>query len=812
MPTRSRPAHAPGSSYCAYTPNGKKIVTVGSNSALRIFNHGLEDEPSTIDVMTDEHTAIAACSDFFVVGSTDGTVSKYSFATNSLDNVLIRSSLPIRDLALGKNNEWCAVASDELEVKIVNTMDMTKVKYLRDLTRPAKHVSFDPNGITLAVSSTDGIVYLYNLIEEEPLLVKRLDGLVQMLDSDAEASSKVYWHPNSDIFGAATASRDFQLVNRSSWQKQKAFTAGHRADITAAAWSPNGSLLVTADENNGLCLWEMQSQRMIKNFDDVQKTITAISWHPTENTLSYTDAYGELFIRDDFVPSTYANLLCKENDKPLPRLDAGLDDHLDDLLTPDVMSEDGDFIDDDDGAGYAEAFNVNGKRPAPALNGRPAKRYEGSSSWRPKIHEPIQPGSTPWNIDRRYLCLNLTGFIWTLDQESEYNTVTVEFSDRQAHRDFHFTDVYKYDKACLNDNGSLFSCAPSALTKNLAMIHYRPHETWTTRSDTRFYLPPGEEILCMSLGETSIAVATSSSYVRVYSLFGTPIKVYRYRNAPAVTCASFRDYVMTVGNGPVTSSGSTQLVYTIENIKRDEVCQLDDVLALPDGVSLRSVFFSDRGDPCIYDTEGVLLVLLHWRTPGQARWVPLLDTKTLDRLASGRKEETYFPIAVAQEKFYCIILKGGQQYPSFPRPISTSLDLKIPIYGAKPEDDDEEEVTGNFKLEEQFVRTNIHLSLLADMLENTNATSSQKAELPALERELDKLLLQLMANECREGEENGMKALELATMMRDRSGKMLEAAGKVAARFERDVLAEKIRDLAEGRLVGLVDEDDVGIL
>lgn len=46
--------------------------------------------------------------------------------------------------------------------------------------------------------------------------------------------------------------------------------------------------------------------------------------------------------------------------------------------------------------------------------------------------------------------LNLTGCVWTVDQET-HNTVTVEFYDRELHRDFHFTDPYKYDKACLSE-------------------------------------------------------------------------------------------------------------------------------------------------------------------------------------------------------------------------------------------------------------------------------------------------------------------------------------------------------------------------
>lgn len=53
---------------------------------------------------------------------------------------------------------------------------------------------------------------------------------------------------------------------------------------------------------------------------------------------------------------------------------------------------------------------------------------------------------------------------------------------------------------------------------------------------------------------------------------------------------------MTIGNGPLGSDGRTaSLRYTVENVKRDEVCQNEDVVALPEGAELRSVFFSDTG-------------------------------------------------------------------------------------------------------------------------------------------------------------------------------------------------------------------------
>lgn len=556
-----------------------------------------------------------------------------------------------------------------------------------------------------------------------------------------------------------------------------------------------------------------------------------MQWHPTDNVLSYTNNNGELFMREDFVPDEHRGLLKIElqpsplNKDPLGEISGNAgrpvadgpkgrprteDAYLDDLLGPDAMSEDeAGFIEDDDGAGYAEAPNLNGKRSARTMDGplpkRPARH--NNSNWQPQVHVPFQPGSTPWKGNRRYLCLNLTGFVWTVDQET-HNTVTVEFYDRYQHRDFHFTDPYKYDKACLNDKGTLFACESSS--QHPAILYYRPHETWTARTDWRTPLPAGEEVTSMSLSDSCIVATTTAGYVRIYSLFGVPLKMYRQKSTPAVTCASWRDYVMTIGNGPIGGDGITRLLYTIENVKRGETCQSEDILALPPGAGLKSVFFSDKGDPCIYDSEGVLLICLHWRTPGQASWVPLLDTKTLERLASGKKDETYWPVAVANDKFHCIILKGGEESPYFPRPLLSDFDFRIPVADNSAADEDEDaDAVQQKSLEEQFVRSALRHGLVADLVEHTSATSAQKAEVPALEREVDKVLLQLLANECREGEERGMKALEIATLMRDRSGQMLAAAGKIASRFQRDILGEKITQLAERRLVGLVDDDEV---
>lgn len=531
----------------------------------------------------------------------------------SYEKYLTRCSLPIRDVALSADGKWCAVASDELVVKIIRTNDTSSVMSLREQPKPVKHLSFDPSGKYIALSCTDGHVYVYSLMDEMPDLVRKIDGLIRTVESEDEISAKVVWHPDGRAFAAPTATREIQVISRGDWENQRTFANGHNGDITALAWSPNGAMLVSAGKDRKVVLWETKTQKVISTYD--YANVMDLAWHPTKNLLSFTNTDGEVYIYNDFVPTEHAHLV-KLPLQPAPFIHDPLSeisantrrplangqkdiptrarrDSLDSLLA-DALDDEDDFVVDDDGAGYALGVNGNGKRPSDVFDtlGPAAKRR--NQSWEPQYHDSFQPGSTPWRGNRKYLCLNLVGFAWTVDQDT-HHTVTVEFYDHEFHRDFHFTDTFLYDKACLNDNGTLFSCPINKGTDTPATIFYRPHETWTARADWRTQLPKGEDVTAISLSDSFVTVTTTANYVRIYTLFGIPYRVYRQKSSPTVSCTSWRDYVLTLGNGPVGADGNTKLLYTIQNIKRDEICQSEDVVALPDGETLKSVFFSDNG-------------------------------------------------------------------------------------------------------------------------------------------------------------------------------------------------------------------------
>lgn len=378
-------------------------------------------------------------------------------------------------------------------MKVVNIADTYKVLYLRELPKPAKHLSFDPSGSYIAASCTDGIVYVYSLSTEEPELVRKVDGLIRSLEIECESSSRVIWHPDGRAFAAPTATRDIQVVSSGDGERQRAFSGGHMGNVTALAWSPNGALLITAGSDRKILLWDTKTQKILARYD--YPGVINVAWHPTENIVSFVTSDGELFIYTDFIQPDVSPLLEKTL-QPAPFIRdplaettgnarksltngtktivdsrmrrRGTPDSLDDILGPELGDED-DFVSDDDGAGYAAGINGFGKRSNGHLDdidGFESKRRATHRNWQPTIHQSFQPGSTPWRGNRKYLCelcmhapwcnlrlptqgLNLTGFVWTVDQDT-HNTVTVEFYDREFHRDFHFTDPYLYDKACLS--------------------------------------------------------------------------------------------------------------------------------------------------------------------------------------------------------------------------------------------------------------------------------------------------------------------------------------------------------------------------
>lgn len=180
----------------------------------------------------------------------------------------------------------------------------------------------------------------------------------------------------------------------------------------------------------------------------------------------------------------------------------------------------------------------------------------------------------------------------------------------------------------------------------------------------------------------------------------------------------------------------------------------------------------------------MLLVLEHWRVPGGANWVPVLDSMHTDR-REGR-EEYYWPVTVHDGKFHCVILKGLERHPFFPRPFLSEIELQMPCVSAAG-------ATGaargseRLQLEEMFMRAALSLSMCADALPD-HTSAADRALVARKETEIDTALLKLVQIACIE--ERSARALSLARLLHRDTSK--EAARRIALHYSDTTLAEKM--------------------
>ncbi|MEQ8972937.1 MAG: hypothetical protein RIE73_21360 [Coleofasciculus sp. C1-SOL-03] len=137
-------------------------------------------------------------------------------------------------------------------------------------------VSFSPNGKTLASSSTDTTIKLWN--RETGENIATFTGHNSRINS-------VSFSPDGKILASGSADTTIKLWNRETGENIATFT-GHKSWVNSASFSPDGKILASGSADNTIKLWNMETGAAIDTLTGHDSWVRSVSFSPDGKTLA----------------------------------------------------------------------------------------------------------------------------------------------------------------------------------------------------------------------------------------------------------------------------------------------------------------------------------------------------------------------------------------------------------------------------------------------------------------------------------------------------------------------------------------------
>ncbi|KAG6865519.1 hypothetical protein C0991_001840 [Blastosporella zonata] len=822
----TRPAHDSGTTCVTFSRDGTHAYTGGQDCIVRIWkmNEGVDQEPATASEADQPITAVASSENGWLSGSEDAVVRQYIKNLPELTgHVWDANGVAIRSLAVDPEGKRVAIASENFDVKVIDLEDIKISTPLKGHVGSVRRVTWHPSSPLLTSSGADGKIIVWNMSTEQPQIETTIEGVIPAIGDAAFVKAISLLHcrlttlTTARWFGIRPANTSMWLpelmkppeivtVSRSDWSRSSAFSDKDiSGPITALALSVNGVYLASASRSK-VHIWSTQTRRVIASQQATPgATITHLEFSPKDNLLAWTDTEGGFSRWHKAVPDTFPDPVRRSIATTATATVTGrpkttLFDDIAEATTraphdEDVEVEagfgdvDDDWIIDDLGGALQDAPE----------SVRKSDGFVKEMVSITKAQPPFQPGSTPMENRKRYLAYNMLGVIEATDQDT-HQIINVEFFDRSARKSYHFNDNFKYGLGYLGERGAVFACLPE--NSHPAQVLYKPYGTWTNQGEWTYVLKrPGSAVLGVAAGGTrptnslrnsndpdlqgwgNVVVATSEGDLTFLSGTGRERRMIAL-GGDFVSMVAGPEWVFVVHRaGATTIDGSQNLSYSIINFEDFSVKQRD-MLPVPKGHTLKWIGLTDQGAPAMYDSAGWVHILTKFRIPHHASWARVMDANLLERRQG--KDESYWPVGITESNFMCLILKGQQEHPGFPRPLIQELPLRIPFRREEPK-------------EELIERELLLIQIAQDSLDDELTTD----DILQRERAMDKEFIVLIQAACKS--DNVPRAIELTKLLH--SVASFDSAMKIADFYHLVGLREKIgllkadREENEDRLI-----------
>ncbi|KAL9998133.1 putative transcription factor WD40-like family [Helianthus debilis subsp. tardiflorus] len=798
------------SSHCTilWDRTAEHIVTASSSDVSVSIHDALLPSvtPKVVRNHKDGVTALALSpnSTCLASGSSDRSVKLYKFPGGEFESNISRFTLPIRALSFNRQGTMLAAGGDDDGIKLINTIDGSIARVLKGHRGSITGIAFDPKSEYLASVDSVGTVIIWEL--QSGTTIHNLKNIAPSTSSDFSTLTALGWSPDGETLAVSGLKNDVVMYDRDTAEKLFTLRGEHTQPVCFLGWSLNGKYVATSGLDKQVLIWDVDKKQDIERqkFDEL---ICCLAWKPHGNALAVIDVMGKYGIWDMVIPSSMKSpteglpdsisqksdgLLFFEEEEHEPSISGSLSDHGEDSLVgsePPNRKRLRQFQYDEDSDEDKSLLPEVESRKKPYVSGKESVKNRNVASAGPVavpgpiMQEAFQSGSTPVQPGkRRFLCYNMLGSITTMKHD-EYSHIEIDFHDTgSGPRVPAMTDHFGFTMASLNENGSVFANLCKG-EKNMSTLMYRPFKSWANNSEWYMRFEE-EEVRAVALGSSWVAAVTSLNFLRIFTEGGLQRHVVSL-DGPVVTASGFGDELAVVTHSsPPLPTNEQMLTFEVFNVSNGTQ-PIKGRLPLSPGACLTWFGFGEEGQLSSFDSMGVLRVFTNQYG---GRWIPLFSASKLKK-----KDENYWMVGLNSSKLFCILCKSPDKFPqAVPKPVLTLLDLSIPLASSD---------LGAENLENEFILSNMHLSQIQRLIQETEARGQDATSLDdeALNSEaaLDRCILRLIAS-CCTGDKL-VRAIELVKLLS--MEKSVRGAIKLVTAMKLPNLAERFNSILEERLL-----------
>ncbi|XP_068145045.1 WD repeat and HMG-box DNA-binding protein 1 [Drosophila tropicalis] len=665
-----RYAHTDGYTGLLYTPkDGEFIITCGTDGDIRHWTCISDDDPRSTClgefVMCIAHTGTR------LLASTDrNTVHAYTFPAMESDGILMRFTAPATCLKF--NSGYTAAGSEDTNIKVLRGESAGNEITLEGHKGPVLALDLFPERKLLASVAGDGLLKVWNFDTAKEL--KSIEGLPRINSFEsASLFGTPSFEPQRGEELAYALDKQIVVLNTSNWEEAYRLIDDQvSSNYSCCAFSPNGERLAAGTTGGEISIFDMKKRKAlaVEGPPSDCNAITNLAWHTSnENELGFCDATGQLgtMVLSDEVGGSGEGAIEEAQDELLDGDDYIYEAEEATAADPDTNGEGDDGVSleklkrqvlnlDDENSRQSLASSVTSAPVAPAAV--QLKLFKQQAAF--------QPSATPMDLEHRYLVWNDVGIVISHeDPTSGDGSIDVEFHDASIHHALHISNYNQHNLGSLSR--SALALASTETTKLVVIaLATAGNKEWSLN------LPDCECVEAVVATSRLIAVATSSNFLRIFSVMGTQREILTIPG-PVVSLSGHENSLMLVYHSSSPSPTQQYLSAMLVNINGLSLRVEHLPVPLTPGRQLSWLGYSDVGSPAIADNMGLIQL---YRKSSNA-WFPICDTMK----QSSSVSNNYFVVALSElRQIIQAVLCRGSSYPmTNPRPMLQELYMQMPL-------------------------------------------------------------------------------------------------------------------------------------